>query len=395
MSKFLKFYQAQILIGIGALMLLIFSAIGAWPFALAAGGVAAMMILYFEAIRPLIAGAIYALFLIVGALSSRATVPLDTVILALVLIALAVALRTLRIRRASMPSAAVNGNAEPPTVANEILTRIASTVDGMVKSAQAVDEVIRQQTNGAREQINVIESSNQRLDQYIDLSRVALNNIGQLTKNAANATNISREGQEALQQAISGISQIHAQVALISETTVQLAQLTERIDRIITSVSEIATQSNLLALNASIEAARAGAHGRGFAVVAEEVRVLAQQSTQAAQQVRAILGEIQSAVRATVESTHVGMEQAEMGAVVAQSANRIMGELDVSVSSAYQAVKEMAGMIREQADGMEEMAIQMERVNLIAQQNLAGARTVEQVARSLAMLASSLEQSAR
>lgn len=393
MPTLLRNIHPLILIGVCAALLILTAGLQAWPLALTAAGLAALVVTAFAQI-PYLPGAVTCIgALLFGTLISGGGAT-DSMALGLLLIAAGAGLRALNLNAvpASAPVAATPHvpSIEPPT-SNGLTLRVQHAADGMVKSAHAVDEVLRQQTDGAREQIELITSTNNRLDTFIQMAKNALENIRALTRSAQFATDISRDGQEALGQAIGGMQQIRSQVTQIGETTVRLAQLTERIDRIITSVSEIATQSNLLALNASIEAARAGVHGRGFAVVAEEVRVLARQSTEAAQQVRAILGEVQGAVRETVEATQTGMALAERGADVTQEANRIMGELDASVSAAYEAVKDMAAMIRDQADGMEEIAISMERVNLIAQQNLAGTRVVEQVARSLSGLAGELE----
>jgi methyl-accepting chemotaxis protein len=380
----------MILIGLCAALLIVLAALRAWPFALAAAGLAALVITAFPQITPLPGAMTCVGALLFGTLISGGGAT-DSMSLGLLLIAAAAGLRALSLTASPQATPVMQSSAPESPTGNGLTLRLQHTADGMVKSARAVDEVLNQQTDGAREQIELITTTNDRLDTFIHLAKNALENIRTLTRSAQFATDISRDGQEALGQAISGMQQIRSQVTQIGETTVRLAQLTERIDRIITSVSEIATQSNLLALNASIEAARAGVHGRGFAVVAEEMRVLARQSTEAAQQVRAILGEIQGAVRETVDATQAGMALAERGADVTQEANRIMSQLDASVSAAYEAVKGMASMIRDQSDGMEEIAISMERVNLIAQQNLAGTRVVEQVARSLSGLASELE----
>lgn len=272
-----------------------------------------------------------------------------------------------------------------------LVTHIQFTVDGMVKSALAVNEVAAQQASGAAEQIQLIEMTMHQVDEFIEIAKVALERIRGLTKSAQESTETSQAGQLALDQALDSMAQIRARVDQIGQTTLQLAQLTQRIDRIITSVSEIATQSNLLALNASIEAARAGVHGRGFAVVADEVRALAQQSTQAAQQVRGILSEVQSAVKDTVAATEVGIKQADEGTTITLSTVGVMRQLDTTVNAAYEAIKDIAAMLRTQSDGLEEIAINTDRINRITQKNVVGVRLIEQVSRSLTQMADELQ----
>lgn len=371
-----------------ALILFALPLLDLWPALIAAAGFAALLLMAYDALPPLIFAAVNSAVLIMsaaltGALSQHG----DAVLLSVALLSAAALLRRSRGAVDMRPMSAdgtqeVNGEA--------LLTRVQYTVDGMVKSAQAVSEVATQQSDGATEQIGLIEVTTNQLDSFMELSQTALERIRSLTRSAHDATETSQQGQQALNASLEGMSQIRGQVDQIRQTTVQLAQLTQRIDRIITSVSEIATQSNLLALNASIEAARAGVHGRGFAVVADEVRALAQQSTQAAAQVRAILSEIQSAVKDTVEATEAGISQADQGTMMTRSAAGIMALLDASVKEAYEAVKDIALMLRQQSDGMEEIAINMDRVNLITQKNIVSVRLVEQVSRTLSQLADEL-----
>lgn len=269
--------------------------------------------------------------------------------------------------------------------------RTEETIDGMVKAAEAIRQVMEQQTRGAAEQVEVIQLTNTHLDEFLELAESVSEQARSMTRTAQEAADISQKGQAALQHAISGMNQIRTQVSAIGQTIYKLAQLTRRIDEIITSVSEIATQSNLLALNASIEAARAGTHGRGFAIVAEEVRTLSQQSTLAAKQVRAILGEVQNAVRETIDATEIGVQEVNTGVVMTQEADSVMAQLATNVTASYQTIRRISEVIREQSDGMETIAINMERIDRITQQNLVSTGLIEQVSKNLLGLASGLQ----
>jgi hypothetical protein len=274
---------------------------------------------------------------------------------------------------------------------NELLTRIHVTVDGLVRAAQAINDVTEQQSDGANEQVDVLRLTNTMMDDFLKLSEQVNEQARAMTRTAQQTSEISTEGQTAIHQAITGMDQIREQVNAIGTTIVTLAQLTRRIDEIITSVSEVATQSNLLALNASIEAARAGVHGRGFAVVADEVRALSLQSTNAARQVRDILAEIQAAVRQTVSATEAGMQQVDAGAEVTRQADHIMQQLAENADASNQGVRAIYDVIRQQAQGLEEIAISMERVDRITQQNLASTRMITTVSTNLTRLADELQ----
>jgi methyl-accepting chemotaxis protein len=289
--------------------------------------------------------------------------------------------------------AAVTTPAAPPTTGDlaQLAVQIRVTADGLARATDAINQVVLQLAGGASEQGTAISLTNERLDTFLKLSEEIREQARSVTLMAGQTAEFSSKGQASIEQAITGIEAVRVHVAHIAETIVRLGVLTQRIDEIIMSVSEIATQSNLLALNASIEAARAGAHGRGFAVVADEVRTLSQQSTSAAQQVRAILGEIQHAMKQTVEATQAGMQGVDSGVGMTREANDIMQRLSTSVSESYKSVKAIYEVIRQQMEDLEEIAITMERIERINQQNLASTRMVETVAANLSHLSAELQ----
>jgi methyl-accepting chemotaxis protein len=291
-------------------------------------------------------------------------------------------------------------NREAPTLltassaesdSDQLAMHIRVTADGLARATQAINEVTIQQSSGAAEQVEAIVQTNDLLENFLNLSEQIREQARSVTLMAGHTAEFSEKGQRSIQQAIAGMSEIRTQVAAIGQTIIKLSQLTRRIDEIITSVSEIATQSNLLALNASIEAARAGAHGRGFAVVADEVRSLSQQSTSAAKQVRAILSEIQSAMKETVEATQVGTQGVDAGVAMTQEADQVMHHLAHNVSESYQSVKSIYEVIRQQMEDLEQIAISMERIERITQQNLTSTRMVETVSHNLKHLSSELQ----
>lgn len=280
---------------------------------------------------------------------------------------------------------------EAPSDEQELLTRIHVTVDGLVRAAQAINDVTTQQSSGATEQVDVIQMTNEMMESFLAMSESVSQQARAMNQAAEETAAISEDGQTAIHEAMQGMERIREQVNEIGATIVSLAQFTRRIDEIITSVSEIATQSNLLALNASIEAARAGTGGRGFAVVADEVRALSMQSTRAASQVRAILAEIQSAVGQTVSAAEAGTLEADAGLEVTRKADDIMQQLVQNMNASSGAVRAIYDVIRQQVDGLEEIAINMERIDRITQQNLASTRTITTVSTNLTRLADDLQ----
>ncbi|MFQ3658847.1 MAG: methyl-accepting chemotaxis protein [Anaerolineae bacterium] len=285
------------------------------------------------------------------------------------------------------PAQPAPAEALPPS---DSALQMQTTIDGLVLASQAINEVTSTQAESAREQAEMIKLANARLEDFLMLTERITAQAQQVMQVANHAATMSESGQSAIAATITTMDDIRTQVNAIGLTIKSLAELTQRIDDIIDSVSEIATQSNLLALNASIEAARAGAHGRGFAVVADEVRTLASQSTQSAEQVRAILGEIQTAMKQTIIATQIGMQNVEQGRARTQIAQEVMLQLLSSVSNARNAVQEIASVLKQQSEGLEEIAMSIDRVQRISQRSLDSTRTVEMVSSNLSRLANDL-----
>lgn len=272
-----------------------------------------------------------------------------------------------------------------------LATQLHGTAQGVINATQEINTVTAKQSRGADEQEEVIRMTTDMLDSFLELSVRVNEQVRGMTDTAEETSRISKNGQGAIVESITEMTQLRDQVMKVGETITRLAQMTRRIDEIISSVGEIATQSNLLALNASIEAARAGTQGRGFAVVADEVRTLSQQSTSASEQVRAILVEIQSAVKETIEATQQGMNELEGGLEKTEQANTIMRQLSQHIVDSHQAVRSIYGVIRQQTDGLEEIAINMERIKRITQDNAESVRAVGAVSNDLTRLADELQ----
>jgi methyl-accepting chemotaxis protein len=148
-------------------------------------------------------------------------------------------------------------------------------------------------------------------------------------------------------------------------------------------VNDLADQSNLLAVNAAIEAAKAGEQGKGFAVVAQEVRSLAEQSKKATVQVRTILGDIQRATNGAVMATEQGTKAVEAGVKQASQSGESVKALAESVVESSQAATQIAASSQQQLLGMDQVASAMENIKIATTQNIAGAQQSEAAAQNL------------
>jgi methyl-accepting chemotaxis protein len=170
-----------------------------------------------------------------------------------------------------------------------------------------------------------------------------------------------------------------------------LSDQSRAIGQIIASVDDLAQQSKLLAVNAAIEAAKAGEHGTGFAVVAEEVKALAAQSKQATARIRAILGDVQKATSAAVMATEQGSHAVENGMAQSQHAGSAIDALAGSITNAADAASQIAASAKQQLTGVDQVADAMKGIKLASTQNVESARQLESAAQRLQDLGQKLK----
>lgn len=213
-----------------------------------------------------------------------------------------------------------------------------------------------------------------------------------VSNEAQKAAEVSQNGKRAVGETIEGMNGIRQQMSAVAESILGLSAQGQAIGDIIATVDDLAAQSRLLAVNASIEAAKAGEEGKGFSVVAQEVRTLAEQSRQATTQVRGILNDIQKATSSAVLATEMAMKTVEIGVRQSTAANDSISVLADNVSGAAQAATQIAATSQEQFVGMDQVALAMENIKVASTQTLTSTRQAEAAARQLHELGQKLGQ---
>ncbi len=208
----------------------------------------------------------------------------------------------------------------------------------------------------------------------------------------------SESGKQAEQSAavigesVDSMQQIAQLVRAASSQITALGAQSEQISSIVNVIKGIADQTNLLALNAAIEAARAGEQGRGFAVVADEVRMLAQRTTQSTTE---ISGMIDSIVRGTVEAVSQmskGVEQVDQGVIYAGKAGTAIEQIQQNFRAVVQVIESISNALLEQNAASNEVAGHIEHIALMTAQNSEATQHSSAVAQQMKKLAADLSQ---
>jgi methyl-accepting chemotaxis protein len=207
---------------------------------------------------------------------------------------------------------------------------------------------------------------------------------------ARHAAEIAAQGLGTVERSVTGMQDLRGRVETIAEQILALSEQTQQVGEIISSVEDLADQSNLLAVNAAIEAAKAGEQGRGFAVVAQEVRSLAEKSKAATVQVRTMLTDIQRATNAAVLATEQGTRGADEGARLVEQAGITIRQLDETIRHSAEAAQQIAASVGQQGAGMDQIAVAMASINQSTLETDAGTRQLQKAAESMNVLAQRL-----
>lgn len=272
----------------------------------------------------------------------------------------------------------------------DAITRIDQASVQLASATEQTSSAANQAVGRVSHQQSEVEQAATAIEQMAATSAEISGNTQDVASAADNATSRNQQGQTVVRESLARVEQLAGAIQSVSGTMEDLRAASLQITDVVDVIRNVADQTNLLALNAAIEAARAGEHGRGFAVVADEVRTLARQTHQSTEEIEGIIGRF----RNIAENAHQAMGTSHQQAL---DTARQAGELADTFAAINEDVARISGMASQIATAAEEqeavtqdIARGMDSVRDASLQTLAGAREINQVTRDQASLAEEL-----
>jgi len=275
---------------------------------------------------------------------------------------------------------------------------MAGVIRRITQSAQALGQVAGQLDQGSD---RVLTSSGHQADAASTLSSAVeemASSIGHVSDNASRAEQLAQHTADAAQagsrkvsEVASEMHQVEAEIMSAAQVVHALGQRTSEISQVIQIIKEVADQTNLLALNAAIEAARAGEQGRGFAVVADEVRKLAERTTQSTLEISQSIGSVQQESGEVVRRIEQVVERIGSGVQAVEDAGRVLGEIESQSKQAVDAVAGIASSMREQSGASQSIADGVETIANMSEANSQSCRDNREHTQQLGQLARELD----
>jgi methyl-accepting chemotaxis protein len=273
----------------------------------------------------------------------------------------------------------------------DIVRRIKEASDNVASASVELSASAEQMQAGSGQQAErahqVATASEEMSQTVIDIAQ----NASSIASTATNAAKTAKDGGRIVEEAVKEVKEIAQTVGESEGHITSLAELSERIGEIIGIINEIADQTNLLALNAAIEAARAGEHGRGFAVVADEVRKLAERTTGATSEVSGIIKEIQNKVDSAVSSIEQASVKVERGVDLSTKAGNELTTIVKNVDDLHLMVQQIATALEEMSATSDMISKDIESISGISNETSMSSGEVTKASQELARLGTDLQ----
>ncbi len=259
----------------------------------------------------------------------------------------------------------------------QIIININDAVEATASASAEISASAEQMAAGAQEQSSQTTEVASSIEHVTSTIMETTENTNKAAEEANNSKTIAEKGGMVFSELENGMNNIAEVVMQSSEIVNRLGSSGEKIGEIIQVIDDIADQTNLLALNAAIEAARAGEQGRGFAVVADEVRKLAERTTKSTKEIADMIKTIQQETKNAVQSMNKGRTEVESGKTSVKLAGESLSEIIESSNKVLGIVNEVAEASKGEAEEAEQIQINITGINTVAQETAIG---VEQIA---------------
>ncbi|MCI3947754.1 chemotaxis protein [Pseudomonas syringae] len=274
----------------------------------------------------------------------------------------------------------------------EMIQQISQAANQLVVAVQQISGASEQLSGAIQEQSTSASMMAATIEELTVSIHHVSENADEAHQLASRSGQQSKDGAQVIENTLSSMNGIAKTVQLSSTQVAGLGQHSEHISSIISVIQGIADQTNLLALNAAIEAARAGEQGRGFAVVADEVRLLAQNTGKSTKEIAGMIEKIQAGVRETVESMRSGVLEVNQGVEMAGTAGQAIIEIRDSSNKVLHVVDQISFALREQTAASQDVARNVERSAQMSEQNNTSVQELLKTSGGLKSLAISLQQ---
>ncbi len=270
-----------------------------------------------------------------------------------------------------------------------VLRRVRDAANDVSAGANQILGASERMATGATQQDHEITNTSSAVEELTVSMKQVSNNAEASAEAARRALDAAEQGNRSVRDTLEGMQRIRSSVQATAKKIKSLGDRSLEISEIINVINDITEQTNLLALNAAIEAARAGEAGRGFAVVADEVRKLAEHSRTATKDIAALIKAIQAETNEAVVVMEEGTREVEVGARLADQAGKALEAISAVVRQSAELVQEISLASKQQVRGTEGVANAMQIISNITRQTSQGAR---QTARSTEQMVKMSEQ---